>query len=100
MERSNARASRVRSNLSDDREASFHTRKSKQLVKSLREFIDGYVAKFGRAIQTTATFVNCRIRLGGEAEQPGDEQSLANRIFFPQPSHSSLPNHVHGFDSL
>ena len=40
------------------------------------------------------------IRLGGKAEQPGDEEGLANRISFRQPSHSALPNHVHGFDSL
>jgi hypothetical protein len=31
---------------------------------------------------------------GSEAEQPGDEESLANGIFFCQPPHSAFPNHV------
>jgi hypothetical protein len=43
---------------------------------------------------------NCRIRLSSEAEQPGDEESLADCISFCQPSHSALPDHVHRFDSL
>src|SRR5262245_32761605 len=32
--------------------------------------------------------VNCRIRLNSEAEQPGDEETLAHRILFCQPPHS------------
>ena len=44
--------------------------------------------------------VNCGIRLAGEPEQPGDEECLADRIPFCQPSHSALVNHVHRFDSL
>ena len=43
---------------------------------------------------------NWRIWLGGETEQSSDEQSLAASIFFCQPSHSALPDHVHRFDSL
>jgi hypothetical protein len=44
--------------------------------------------------------VICRIRLNSEAEQPGDEETLAHRIPFCQPPHSALPNHVYCFDSL
>lgn len=35
---------------------------------------------------------------GSHAEQSGDEESLANRIFFCQPPHSALPDHVYCFD--
>jgi transposase len=54
----------------------------------------------GETIQAAAKVLKSRIRLGSEAEQPSDEESLADRIPFCQPFHSTLPNHVHGFDSL
>ena len=38
--------------------------------------------------------------LGGESEQLADELRLADRISFGQPSHSALPDHVHGLDTL
>src|SRR5262249_19705776 len=37
---------------------------------------------FGEAIRTAAELSNGRIRLGSEAEQPGDKESLASRIPF------------------
>jgi NADPH:quinone reductase-like Zn-dependent oxidoreductase len=55
---------------------------------------------FGRGDSDRCKVLSGRIRLGREAEQPGDELSLADRIPFCQPSHSPLPDHVHGFDSL
>lgn len=61
---------------------------------------NGSVAKFLRSDSGGCRVVNCRIRLGGEPEQPGDEESLADRISFCQPSHSALANHVHRFNSL
>ena len=61
---------------------------------------DGSVAKFRRSDSGGCKVVNCRIRLVGEPEQPGDEESLADRISFCQPSHSALTNHVHRFNSL
>ena len=64
------------------------------------DILKGSVAKFWRSDSGGCKVVNCRIRLGGEPEQPGDEESLADRISFCQPSHSALPNHVHRFNSL
>ena len=61
---------------------------------------EGSVAKFRRSDSGGCKVVNCRIRLVGEPEQPGDEESLADRISFCQPSHSALANHVHRFNSL
>ena len=60
----------------------------------------GSVAKFLRSDSDGCRVVNCQIRLGGEPEQPGDEESLADRISFCQPSHSAFANHVHRFNSL
>ena len=37
---------------------------------------------------------------GGESEQRVDEKRLTARITFGQPSHSTLPDHVHRLDSL
>src|SRR5215472_10397462 len=39
-------------------------------------------------------------RLGGDAEQAGNKVSLANGVALTEPSHSSLVDHVHRFDSL
>ena len=38
--------------------------------------------------------------LSGDAEQPCDKESLADRVSFCQPSHSALPDHVHRFNPL
>ena len=43
---------------------------------------------------------NSNFWLGSEAEQLADEESLADHIPFCQASHSALPDHLHGFDSL
>ena len=40
------------------------------------------------------------IQIGSKAEQATNEECLTDRIAFSQPSHSSLPDHVHCFDSL
>ena len=39
-------------------------------------------------------------QLGSKTEQPANEESLADRIPFCHPSHSTLPDHVYCFDSL
>jgi hypothetical protein len=39
-------------------------------------------------------------QLGSKTEQPADEESLADRIPFCHPSHSTFPDHVYCFDSL
>jgi hypothetical protein len=39
-------------------------------------------------------------QLGSKTEQLADEESLADHIPFCHPSHSTLPDHVHCFDSL
>src|SRR5260370_25727592 len=38
--------------------------------------------------------------LGRKSEQCADEVSLADHISISQPSHSALPDHVHGLDTL
>jgi hypothetical protein len=38
--------------------------------------------------------------LGRKSEQFADEVSLADHISISQPSHSALPDHVHGLDTL
>src|SRR5260370_15969119 len=38
--------------------------------------------------------------LGRKSEQFADEVSLADHISIGQPSHSALPDHVHGLDAL
>jgi hypothetical protein len=50
---------------------------------------------FWRSDSCRCIVVNCRIGLSSEAEQPGDEETLAHRIPFCQPPHSALPNHVY-----
>ena len=57
-----------------------------------------------RSLRRLSNFPNEELEssreLGRDAEQLTDEASLRHDIFFRDPSHSSLPNHVHRFDPL
>jgi phenylpropionate dioxygenase-like ring-hydroxylating dioxygenase large terminal subunit len=60
----------------------------------------GFVAKFLEKRIYRCIVVNGLIWLSSDAEQPGDEETLAHRIPFCQPPHSALPNYVYCFGSL
>ena len=57
-----------------------------------------------RSLRRLSNFPNEELEssreLGRDAEQLADEASLRHDIFFRDPSHPALPNHVHRFDPL
>src|SRR6202043_1900408 len=63
--------------------------------------LNGFVAKFWEeATSGQGISVKRESGLRRESEQLADEVRLADRIFFGQPSHSPLPDHVHCLDTL
>src|SRR4051812_15492935 len=61
---------------------------------------NGLVAKFRCAGVATSGIAVWQTGLSSDAEESGNEESLAEHISFAQPSHSPLPNHVDCFDAL
>src|SRR5258708_22761472 len=60
----------------------------------------GFVAKFWEEVPSSTSRFKRQSGLGRKSEQFADEVSLADYISIGQPSHSALPDHVHGLDAL
>jgi hypothetical protein len=60
----------------------------------------GFIAKFVDVESGERKMVGVGRSLGSDAEQIVDEARLGSNVSLAHPSHSSLMNHVYGFDTF